>query len=84
MKKLIAYVSWAIMFLQLNRALAKDGKDLQANILCLSAGIYAMLKDRIVTNEEVDSLSGCVADTAASLITLINNFTLPEEESSVE
>ena len=72
------------MFLQLNRALAKDGKDLHGNILCLSAGIHAMLKDRKVTNEEVDMLSGCVADTAASLINLITNFTLPEEEPTPE
>ena len=84
MKRITAYISWAIMFLQLNRALAKDGKDLHGNILCLSAGIHAMLKDRKVTNEEVDMLSGCVADTAASLINLITNFTLPEEEPAPE
>ena len=80
MKKVIAYISWAIMFMQLNRAIAKDGKELHANLLCLSAGIHNMLKDRKITNEEVDMLSGCVADTSASLLTLINNFTLPEEE----
>lgn len=80
----MAYVSWAILFFQLNKALGKDSKDLQANILCLSAGIHAMLKDRQVTNEEVDMLSGCVADTAASLITLIDNFTIPEEETIPE
>ena len=81
MKKLTSYISWAILFFQLNKALAKDGKDLQANLLCLSAGIHAMLKDRTITNEEVNVLNGCVADTAASLITLIDHFTIPEEES---
>jgi len=80
MKRLIAYISWAVMLLQLNKALVKDSKDLHANVLCLFTGIHAMLKDRKVTNEEVDILSGCIADVSSALITLINNFTIPEEE----
>jgi len=84
MKKVITYISWVIMFLQLNKALYKDSKDFHANIFCLSAGIHNMLKDRKITNEEVDSLSGLIADTCSSLITLIDRFTVPEEKLSTE
>ena len=80
MKKLRAYISWAILFLQLNKALAKDAQDLHANILCLASGIHTTLKDGKITNEELDILNGCVADTAASLVTLFDGFAIPEEE----
>jgi len=80
MKRLSSYFSWVILFLQLNKSLSKDAKDLHSNILCLSAGIHHMLKDRNITNEEVDILNDCVTEVAYSLIALIDNFTIPEEE----
>ena len=84
MKKLTHFIQLAILFLQLNKALGRDAKDLYGHSLCLAYGINQILKDRKVTNVELDELTGLIADTSASLVMLLENFTIPEEEVSEE
>ena len=80
MKKLTKYINLIIMFVQLNKALGSNGKAFYGQSLCLAQGVNKVLKDCKVTNVELDELTGQIADTCASLVTLLEEFVIPEEE----
>ena len=68
------------MFVQLNKTLGSNGKEFYGQSLCLAHGVNKVLKDGKVTNIELDELTGQIADTCASLVNLLEEFRIPEEE----
>ena len=80
MKMLTKYIDLIIMFVQLNKSLSSNGKEFYGHSLCLAHGVNRVLKDGKLTNEELDEITGQIADTCASLVSLLEEFVIPEEE----
>jgi hypothetical protein len=80
MNKLTHYITLLIMFMSLNKQLKKNGSDFYGQSLCLAYGLRKVLKDGKVSNEELNELTGQIADTCASLVNLLEEFVIPEEE----
>jgi len=81
MKKLTRYINLLILFIGLNKSLSSNGKEFYGQSLCLAHGVHRVLKDGKLTNEELDEITGQIADTCASLVSLLEEFVIPEEES---
>ena len=78
---MINNINTLIMLISLNSQLKKNGSDFYGQSLCLAKGLQNILKDGKITNEELDEFTGQLADTCASLVNLLEEFRIPEEES---
>ena len=84
MKKLTNYINLLLTFISLNKTLGRDAKEFYGQVACLGAGVNKVLKDGQVTNEELDEITGQLADTCAALVNLLEEFRIPEDEDEIE
>ena len=84
MKKITQYINLMLTFISLNKTLGRDAKEFYGQVACLGAGVNRVLKDGKVTNEELDEITGQLADTCASLVNLLEEFRIPEDEDEIE
>ena len=78
-KNLLTYVTLATVLLKLNKTLDADAKALFGEMHCLVYRIKNVMEDQKVTNAELDDLASHISEVSTALVTLLENFTIPEE-----